>query len=417
LVDGEALRKRSNLKIKIKDVELLTDERKRFIIPDQCKNRLITILHNKLIHPGRNQLIKTIQNNFALSGYTLKVKLVVEKCTICSENKLRRSNYGTLSGGIHSSKPFEMISTDIFGPVKLKHFKNERRNEYFYIVTIMDTFSRWVETKIIFDIKSNTIVNAIDEKWLSKFGSPTKLLSDQGRQYISKNFADMCEKFKIKHYLTTSHNPTGNSLSERINQIIGEVCRMSRGMKLSELEERINTRLNYNTNRVTGYSPYEIMFRKNAFNEKELNFNDEELRKIAEKHKKATKNTQNKRISSRIKKFNFKINEWVYKKTFSPDKVDPVWKGPFKILNVDKNGNYVEIQENFKTTKQNIKNLRPYFRRGEDAAVRSLTKGLFELTNQKRPKNNGVYKLKPTGTHAILQQHATNNKQQRQRIN
>lgn len=54
----------------------------------------------------------------------------------------------------------------------------------------------------------------------------------------------------------------------------------------------------------------------------------------------------------------------MFLKNFSPDKIEPIWNGPYKITEVDKNGNYVIIQENLKRTKQNIKNIRPLFGEG-----------------------------------------------------
>ena len=83
-------------------------------------------------------------------------------------------------GGISASKPYEMVSTDIFGPIKMKHFLTTRKEQYFYIITMTDVFSRWTESKVKFDITSETVCKVIEKTWISKFGPPRKILSDQG---------------------------------------------------------------------------------------------------------------------------------------------------------------------------------------------------------------------------------------------
>lgn len=56
----------------------------------------------------------------------------------------------------------------------------------------------------------------------------------------------------------------------------------------------------------------------------------------------------------------FVTNQFVFLKNQSQDKADAKWKGPFKIIKVNSNNN-ITIEEGNKFTKQNIKNIKPYF--------------------------------------------------------
>ncbi|MEG0578157.1 MAG: RNase H-like domain-containing protein, partial [Bacilli bacterium] len=215
--------------MQLENNEILFDGNNRIIIPREFSTYWLKKIHEKLIHPGRRQLGNTLNKYFLIKSYQKIINEISNNCKTCNENKKLRTNYGSLTGGILSNQPLEIISSDIFGPIKLKHFKTNKIEQYFYIVTFTDIFSRWTEIATIFDIKSNTIVKALIEKWIQHFGPPIKILSDQGRQYISSNFKNILNRYGIKQYITTSHNPTGNSISERINKTIAEVCRMSRG--------------------------------------------------------------------------------------------------------------------------------------------------------------------------------------------
>jgi len=51
------------------------------------------------------------------------------------------------------------------------------------------------------------------------------LRSDNGKEYISKNFNLFCEEVGIEHPLTTPYTPQQNGVSERRNKYILEMTR------------------------------------------------------------------------------------------------------------------------------------------------------------------------------------------------
>lgn len=324
--------------------------------------KFLKYMHEKLKHPGEKQMINTLKKSFKIKKFYSLVKNIVQSCNLCNLCKNRRSNYGKVVGGLIAKEPLEFISTDIFGPIKTNHFNTSREQEYFYILTVTDIFSRWTEVEIIFDITSLTITEGIKKIWLNKFQHPKRILSDQGRQYISKNFNEMLKEYEIKHYFSTAHNPNGNSISERINQTIAEVCRLSASESFEKLKQNICIRLNYNNNRTTGYSPYEIIFKRSPFTMKKL-CDENFTKKIYKKINNEIENNAIKRNKKRIS-YVFKKGELIFRKNFSPDKCEVKWKGPFEIIEIDRQGNNVLVKEKFKITKQNVKNIRPFLGEG-----------------------------------------------------
>jgi transposase InsO family protein len=223
---------------------------------------------------------------------------------------------------------------------------------------MVDIASRWVEVDIVFEITSEQIIKSISQEIINKHGSPRRLLSDQGRQFISLKFKEFIGKHNIKHVLTNAHNPTANSIVERINQSIGNIARICKGFSLKELKEKICTHLNYSTNRTTKYSPFEIIYKHSPFD-----ILRRKLQNVQEEQCSRTNASIEREVARRNKnrvKHLYITNDLVYKKNFSPDKLDDKWLGPFKILNVI-NENMVEIQEVGKSTLQNVKNLKPDF--------------------------------------------------------
>lgn len=112
------------------------------------------------------------------------------------------------------------------------------------------------------------MAKSIKEIWIDKFGSPKEIITDQGRQYISKNFKTLIENHQVKHTLTSAHNPTCNGISERINQTIGIFLRLCKGKNLKDLKQHIHTRLNFNVNSALNATLYEVVFKRDVFNNK-----------------------------------------------------------------------------------------------------------------------------------------------------
>jgi transposase InsO family protein len=65
---------------------------------------------------------------------------------------------------------------------------------------------------------------AVENTWLARYPRPLKIVTDQGPEF-STEFSDMCERNGVKHDTSTSCNPQGNALIERIHQTIGQVLR------------------------------------------------------------------------------------------------------------------------------------------------------------------------------------------------
>ena len=53
-----------------------------------------------------------------------------------------------------------------------------------------------------------------------RWGAPTRLLSDQGREFVAKVNDEMCRKFGIKRSVTSAYHPQTNGLDERTNQTL-----------------------------------------------------------------------------------------------------------------------------------------------------------------------------------------------------
>ncbi|MGL5707545.1 MAG: reverse transcriptase domain-containing protein [Aeromonas sp.] len=338
-------------------IKIAIDNKGRVLIPKSEARSFLENLHKKLIHPGEKLLYLSVKGKFNIPTISKNIKSICRSCEICNKSKHLNNKYGFISGEISAEKRNELVSTDILGPIKTRHFTINMKEPMFYILTMTDVYSRWTEVAIMRNIKSKSLVKIIKSQWIDRYGPPSKILSDQGRQYISTNFKKMMDKHHITHIVTTPHNPTGNSISERINLTIGDVMRMSKGESIRKLLKNISIRINYNVNRMTGKSPHEKMWETDIFGQPATKEDEESYTERRKRNEDLIKDLETKNKGRKYHEYS--VGQMVYKKTHNPDKVEDKWCGPFKIIKIDKSGNSLSIQEVGKISRQNLKNVRP----------------------------------------------------------
>ena len=86
---------------------------------------------------------------------------------------------------------------------------------------MIDKFSRYCLLIPVKDIKTITIIKAY-ERWISLFGPPKQLLSDNGSQFISRMFRNYTKSQNTKQRLSTPYYPECNGQIERLHRWIKE---------------------------------------------------------------------------------------------------------------------------------------------------------------------------------------------------
>ncbi|MGL6130105.1 MAG: hypothetical protein ACRCZ9_00650 [Fusobacteriaceae bacterium] len=147
-------------------------------------------------------------------------------------------------------------------------------------------------------------------------------MSDQGLQFISKEFNNVCELYNITHKYATIFYPTGNSVVERIHTTLGNSIRCGDEGDLKKLVDKIKRAMQLSYSRAIKCSPYEYVFNTSPFNHLQ---NYKNLREYN------IKKCKIKNIFENVSKF--EVGDKVLCKKFIRRKFDPHYEGPFTILN------------------------------------------------------------------------------------
>ena len=108
---------------------------------------------------------------------------------------------------------FDIIHLDLVGPLPPS-------KGFSYLLTIIDRFTRWPEAIPIPDMTATTVAQAFITGWVSRFGIPSSITTDCGRQFESNLWA------KLMHSLDTVRL---SSLSSHSQQVSGTLSSAAKG--------------------------------------------------------------------------------------------------------------------------------------------------------------------------------------------
>ncbi len=78
------------------------------------------------------------------------------------------------------------VAIDIVGPMHL----TKRLNKY--LLVISDALTHWPEAYAVKETTAKTIAGLFVEQWCFRYGVPKRILSDQGSNFLSHFFREIC---------------------------------------------------------------------------------------------------------------------------------------------------------------------------------------------------------------------------------
>jgi hypothetical protein len=161
-------------------------------------------------HQGQQRTYKLLEQSvYIWKSQRADVKEYVMHCGICEEKKspsrIKRHTMKTYITGAR----FERVATDI----AVDFPKTEEGYEH--ILAIQDYFTKYLVLVPIKDMEATTVADAVTLHWITRFGSPMELYSDQGANFESKLMKQVLALFGIRKTKTTPVHPRSDGMVER----------------------------------------------------------------------------------------------------------------------------------------------------------------------------------------------------------
>ena len=152
--------------------------------------------------------------------------------------------------------PGNRICIDIVGPLE------ESKQGNTHILTIYDPFSHWPCAYAIKKQDAETVIACLQNS-MSTYSPPAELLSDRGKNFMSKAVADFLECMGTKKYSTTPYKPSSNGSVERFHKYLADALQMAVKQSPNTWEDHLDTVLYaYRSSPIDGLdiTPFEVMF-------------------------------------------------------------------------------------------------------------------------------------------------------------
>ena len=178
----------------------------------------------------------------------------------------------------HAGSPLERIHIDILGPL----IETPRGNQY--VLVVVDQFTKWVECYALADQTAERVARTLVSEFIGRFGCPLELHSDQGRNFESRMFKEVCDLLKIVKTRTTPYRPSANGQVERMNRTILQILRCFIQGQQEDWDLHLATvgmAIRSTVNRQTGFTPNFLMLGREVLQPIDLMLNpgcDEEQR-------------------------------------------------------------------------------------------------------------------------------------------
>jgi len=188
----------------------------QIIVPKQRIKQILEIAHDSSSggHFGINKTLDKIRRRFYWALCKQDVENWCRTCDICIAKK-GPSGKGKSEMQIYDTgSPFERLQMDILGPFPTSTSGNK------YLLVIMDCFTRWVEAFPLKNFRAKLVAEVFVNQFISRYGVPSELHTDQGKNFDSKLFAELSILLGIKKTRTTPLHPQSNGIVERQHQTI-----------------------------------------------------------------------------------------------------------------------------------------------------------------------------------------------------
>ncbi|KAE9332380.1 hypothetical protein PR003_g14547 [Phytophthora rubi] len=195
------------------------------VVPLPYVNTVLHFCHRDLLssHLGLTKTLEKVRRHAYWPGWRKDVAEYLRDCMKCGGGKgprpwtsgrMQRMPVADLTG------PFSLLVVDAVGPLP----ETERGNKY--ILVFVDYFTRWAEAFAVGALDSITFVDAMVNGVVSRHGVPSRLLSDNGRNFTSDVAKSFYQTLGIKKLFGAAYHPQTQGLVERFNGTLIGMLRM-----------------------------------------------------------------------------------------------------------------------------------------------------------------------------------------------
>ena len=158
-------------------------------------------LHRQFSHPSIKKLCDLVKNAGVTDPEFIKIlQTLPSSCEVCIRYK--KTEPKPIVGFTLGSYFNENIAMDI------KEISGNK------VLQLVDHATRYSVGIRISSKESSDIISTIFKHWITYFGTPIAILTDNSREFNNQSFRDMAQNLNIVVHTTAAESPWNNGLNE-----------------------------------------------------------------------------------------------------------------------------------------------------------------------------------------------------------
>ncbi|KAL5020815.1 hypothetical protein ScPMuIL_002102 [Solemya velum] len=237
----------------VKNREEKGQVQQQVVIPNASINTILNLCHDQMAHPGREKTFKIVSQRFFWPCMYSTVDVWVRNCRRCTCRKALPQKAALEP--ILTTQPLELVCMDFL--------QVEPSSGYEHLLVITDHFTKFARVIPTKNETALTTARVLYDNFITIYGFPQRLHSDQGPNFESKVIKELCKICNVEKSRTTCYHAMGNGACERMNRTLLKLLGTLENEQKGSWKKHLPTLVHYyncTPHETTGYSPYKLMF-------------------------------------------------------------------------------------------------------------------------------------------------------------
>lgn len=192
----------------------------QLVVPAKFRPLVLKIAHDESGHFGVRKTYLNILKHFFWPRVKRDVAVYIKTCQVCqlTGKPNQRVKSAPLQPIPAISQPFEYLIVDCVGPLPCAKSGSK------YLLTVMCQSTRYPAAYPLRSITTKAVVRALTQ-FISVFGIPKIIQSDQGSNFSSHMFGQVLKCLRIKHNQSSAYHAQSQGALERFHQTLKSLLR------------------------------------------------------------------------------------------------------------------------------------------------------------------------------------------------
>ena len=229
----------------------------QLVIPQSLRQQSLKMAHGPPLaaHPGNYRTYTNLRNMFYFPNMLREVKKYVQSCDVCQRRSSLRPRNARMQGQPLAKLPLEHVSADL---IDLRGSATGHR----YVLSLIDHHSRYLQLVPLRNKEAGTVAKAFIDHFVTLFGPPRTLQSDQGSEFLNNLFQEVCHIIQTRTAYTVAYHPQANGVVERSNRVVKDALASlvaTRPSRWPDYLPQVRLTINSAIHRSTGEQPVYLL--------------------------------------------------------------------------------------------------------------------------------------------------------------